>query len=290
LVAAVRQQGWAGALELPTSHGSLLIEDLLERYHRSATSRGLRPRSIAESAKDLRSIARELGATRLVDLTPQALQQWVESSDLKPVTLRSRLKNAACPFSGVSLQALGLAEVRNPFTHLVKPKMDREPFTAPPREWIQELMRQGIDELSGEPRLAFVLALGAGLRWGEIISLSWEDVQPGSVRISAGKAKGRRARVIPIGKRVQGVLERARGQGSLIESDPRGVHEALCTWLREHGVKDAKPVHYLRKCFGSLAVADHGIFIGSKLLGHASIGITASTYAGQVDKLPAVKF
>jgi hypothetical protein len=39
-----------------------------------------------------------------------------------------------------------------------------------------------------------------------------------------------------------------------------------------------------------LAVADHGIFIGSKLLGHAGIGITASTYAGQVDKLPSVKF
>jgi len=49
-------------------------------------------------------------------------------------------------------------------------------------------------------------------------------------------------------------------------------------------------VHYLRKCFGSLAVADHGIFIASKLLGHADIGLTASTYAGQVDKLPAVKF
>jgi integrase len=145
--------------------------------------------------------------------------------------------------------------------------------------WIQELMRQGIDELTGEPRLAFVLALGAGLRWGEIISLSWEDVQPGSVRISAGKAKGRRARVIPMGNRVQGVLERARGQGTLIVSNPAEVHEVLCAWLREHGVKDAKPVHYLRKCFGSLAVADHGIFIGSKLLGHASIGITASTYA-----------
>jgi integrase len=61
-------------------------------------------------------------------------------------------------------------------------------------------------------------------------------------------------------------------------------------WLRKQGVTDAKPVHYLRKCFGSLAVGDHGIFIASKLLGHASIGITASTYAGQVDQLPAVEF
>ena len=55
-------------------------------------------------------------------------------------------------------------------------------------------------------------------------------------------------------------------------------------------MRDAEPVDCLRKCFGSLAVADHGILIGSKLLGHAVISITASTYAGQVDKLPAVRF
>jgi hypothetical protein len=37
-------------------------------------------------------------------------------------------------------------------------------------------------------------------------------------------------------------------------------------------------------------VADHGVFIASKLLGHANISQTASMYAGQVDQLPAVKF
>jgi integrase len=55
-------------------------------------------------------------------------------------------------------------------------------------------------------------------------------------------------------------------------------------------VKNGKPVHYLRKCYGSLAVADHRVFIASKLLGHASISLTVSTYAGQVDRQPAVKF
>jgi hypothetical protein len=37
-------------------------------------------------------------------------------------------------------------------------------------------------------------------------------------------------------------------------------------------------------------VADHGIFVASRLLGHSSINLTASTYAGQVDRLPVVKF
>ena len=54
--------------------------------------------------------------------------------------------------------ALGLTEAQNPFARLVKPKVDREPVAAPPREWIQNLMRQGKDELTDDPRLVFVLA------------------------------------------------------------------------------------------------------------------------------------
>jgi hypothetical protein len=90
------------------------------------------------------------------------LQGWIGDCGLKPVRLQSVVKNAACAFSKPSLQALGMGEVQNPFLHLVRPKVDREPFSAPPRAWITGLIRQGIKELKGEIRLAFVLALGAG--------------------------------------------------------------------------------------------------------------------------------
>jgi len=43
------------------------------------------------------------------------------------------------------------------------------------------------------------------------------------------------------------------------------VHESVSCWLRGHGVKDPKPIHYLRKCYGSLAVGDHGVFVASKV-------------------------
>jgi len=76
----------------------------------------------------------------------------------------------------------------------------------------------------------------------------------------------------------------------VISSDAKEVHQTLCEWLKAQGVTDTKPVHYLRKCYGSLAVGDHGICVASKLLGHSNITLTASTYAGQVDQLPAVKF
>jgi integrase len=290
LVSSVRQHGWAGAVALPTSQGSLAIASLLEQYHRSALSRGHRPTSIAHAEKDLRRVARELGARRVGDLTPAALQNWIRESRLKPITLRSILKNAGAVFARRSVQAMGMGELQNPFAGLVRPKVDREPFHAPPRSWIMQLMRQGVKELSSEPRLAFVLALGAGLRWGEIISLTWEDVQRESVRVAASKAKGRRARVIPIGCMVSEALGPAQSQGAVISSNAKEVHRALSAWLKAQGVTDAKPVHYLRKCYGSLAVGDHGIFVASKLLGHSNITLTASTYAGQVDELPAVKF
>ena len=290
LTKAVRSGGWASATVLPTSHGSVAIDEFLERYHRGAVSRGLRPRSIAHAEMDLRRVAREIGARRLADLTLAALQSWIRDARLKPITVRAVLKNAGSAFSKASLQSLGMPEVQNPFARLVQPKVDREPFNAPPRSWITHLMRQGIEKLSGDCRLVFVLALGCGLRWGEIVSLTWENVLPDGVRVPASLAKGRRARVVPVGKRVQSILEAARGEGAVISADSKEIHKTLCSWLKEHGVKDSKPVHFLRKCYGSLAVADHGIYIASKLLGHASISLTASTYAGQVDKLPAVKF
>jgi len=290
LVSSVRQYGWAGNSIVPAQHSAMTVEELLEKFRTTAVARGLRPKSIRWIVCSLRRIARESGAQRVADLTPERLQGWIAECKLKPVSLNSVLRTAAVVFSRRSLQAMGLVGVRNPFKELVRPKVDREAFLAPPRAWITELMRQGIDELRGDARLAFVLALGCGLRWGEIVSLSWENVLPDGVRVLATLAKGRRTRVVPVSDPVRQVLESDRGSGMVIQGNPKEVHKELCVWLRAHGVRDFKPVHYLRKCFGSLAVADHGIFIASKLLGHADIGLTASTYAGQVDKLPAVKF
>ena len=52
----------------------------------------------------------------------------------------------------------------------------------------------------------------------------------------------------------------------------------LCTWLRAHGVKTIRPLHTLRKEFGSLINRAHDIHAASRALRHSSIGITTEIY------------
>jgi hypothetical protein len=50
-------------------------------------------------------------------------------------------------------------------------------------------------------------------------------------------------------KELSGLLQAGRSgdQGRVITGDVSEVHEKVCRWLRKKGVKDPKPVHYLRK-------------------------------------------
>lgn len=52
----------------------------------------------------------------------------------------------------------------------------------------------------------------------------------------------------------------------------------LNTWLRSHGVSLQRPLHTLRKEFGSQVNERHGIYAASQALRHADIAITAAHY------------
>jgi integrase len=56
------------------------------------------------------------------------------------------------------------------------------------------------------------------------------------------------------------------------------LFKELCAWLRSHGVKTIRPLHTLRKEFGSVINRAHGIHAASRALRHSSIGITAEIY------------
>jgi integrase len=54
--------------------------------------------------------------------------------------------------------------------------------------------------------------------------------------------------------------------------------ERLTAWLRLQGVTEQKPLHTLRKEFGTLVNLAHGIHAASKALGHADITLTNNFY------------
>ena len=52
----------------------------------------------------------------------------------------------------------------------------------------------------------------------------------------------------------------------------------LTAWLRSHGVTGSRPLHSLRKEYGSQVCAKHGIYAASQALRHADIAITSAHY------------
>jgi hypothetical protein len=58
----------------------------------------------------------------------------------------------------------------------------------------------------------------------------------------------------------------------------QAVFDRLAAWLRQHGVTARKPIHELRKEFGSMVNRKHGLASAKDLLRHADIAITASHY------------
>ena len=60
---------------------------------------------------------------------------------------------------------------------------------------------------------------------------------------------------------------------------------AVTAWLRGKGVQARMPLHALRKEWGSMINSEHGLKEASVALGHANIGITASTYVDSRKRL-----
>jgi integrase len=146
-----------------------------------------------------------------------------------------------------------------------------------------------------------LLALGAGLRRSEIDALQWQNVMPARGVIRVQTTAQRRAKSVESEGDVVcdaglfSELEKTRRPGgTLCVVEPNTEHpqtraaqfyrakatfEHVTTWLRAHGVMSGKPLHTLRKEFGSL-VADSGDIHQAMLqLRHAQISTTEAFYA-----------
>jgi len=149
----------------------------------------------------------------------------------------------------------------------------------------------------------FLLALGAGLRKGEIAHGRWSwiegDAKRGySIRIQATEdwsgPKGKREREVPLEPIVVDQLTQLRtqvGDTHLLEGCKTErcdqAFRRFADWLKGQGWEGRKAAHTLRKVYGSLVAAQHGLKAAQTVLGHADISTTADIYVG-LTKTPTV--
>jgi integrase len=250
----------------------------------------------------------------LAALTPARIQSWKESflvqAGTDPVKQRtarvsvtSFLRRARSLFAPRMIERLEGIVLPDPLPfagiRLEKRSMPRYQSTFD----VMQLVKAAQEELARaqpEQYKVFVLAVMAGLRRNEIDKLPWSAFQwhSGKVSIVATEVFHPKTddsvRDVPLPPEVvklfQGYQQKANGSfviESLVPPDMTKLYDhyrcnavfgKLIDWLRSKGVKTWNPLHTLRKEYGSLVTAGHGVHAASQLLGHADISTTAQHY------------
>jgi integrase len=336
LFTRVKAAGWAVALaefapDRNTGKGVPTVGEVIEAASASAdvNANSLRGyivcfRKLAADAYGVRATARRfdyrtggnaawrkrVDSIRLDKLTPKriqaALNKRIEAVKGNPLAERKARITAASTLR--QAKSLFSADRKLPFENLPNPFAGVAVKVGTPAKYIAtvkagDLMRSAKTELATEhPEVykAFLLALGAGLRAGEIDNLQWQhvDAAANTVRVMTTrtfktKTDSSEREVFVDGGLIAELEQFRAGATSLyvLESErqpkpgaamanyrAKKTFDFLKKWLRAHGITAAKPVHELRKEFGSLVCQFSDIFTASRQLGHSSISMTATYY------------
>ena len=257
-----------------------------------------------------------IDAMPLEELTPDKIRGWKKNyvakaghDELKrrryTVSCNSYLRRARALFSKAKvvdkLRSVKLPAVL-PFDGVeLEPRTDTKFYGAGVEP--VALMRAAVDELAGdraEQLKAFLLGITLGLRRREMDLLEWQsfDFVAGTLRIMPTKwyklKTNESASELPVEPEILELFRgyRARASGEfVIESEclPKvndyqhyrceEVFAALLGWLREKGVQGNKPLHQMRKIYGSALADLHGLHAASSGLRHADIRTTSAFYA-----------
>lgn len=250
----------------------------------------VRPSSMATYQKQWARINRYLPAdTPLVALPRERVQAMIGSLVATGVT-PAGVRNAVSALHRALAPAIDAGTVpAHLLRRLVLPRSVAlaRPTLDPAR---REALLAAAAERGRDIHLLLALGLFAGLRHGELLALTWADIDLANsvIRVRSGAhftTKSGRNRVVPIGRTLAAILgEAARGavSGYVLKPDhpPRRrgrrwhCASALATCARAAGVPDLT-VHDLRRHFAT-AAAQAGVSIWKikGWLGHASVQVT----------------
>jgi len=265
----------------------------------------------------------KIDADSLSILTPASVQKWRLSYVARGKTPAERLsRQTSCNTTIRQARSLFSEKVIKFVLHLRLP--EPIPFHGVeffPRQNTRyhsqidplQIARSAQDELAlKQPSafVAFLLALGAGLRRSEIDTLCWHqiDFRKSLIRIEttdvaslkSADSRGEVGLDPKITELLQGYRAKAKGK-YVVESEVDKVSptkrrsyranktfDTLTAWLREQGIEAQKPLHELRKELGSLITQEHGIYAASRVMRHSSPETTARHYS-DIKTLPIVQ-
>ena len=241
-----------------------VIQRIVDRFVASRSSNPLEGRRAANSARSYIRNGRALFSKRL----------------LKRITLPLP---SPLPFDGIELPAAGSSRYSS--------DLDMPELT--------ESARQELRESDPAAWIVFCLGFLSGLRKGEMDRLTWTAIRWDECKIWVGATEhglGKSAISeddVDVDSTLLDELRYWQSKGDrtnfvlpgaeVMPSDPReyrcdALFKRTIQWLRDHGVNGPKPLHVLRKEFGS-HVCQHGDLISaSRQLRHADLGTTSKFY------------
>jgi integrase len=259
---------------------------------------------------------KKINSVPLEELTPASVQAWrvayLNRAPKDPaaqraarISINSTLRQARSLFSAKRLGFIQLPEgYLSPFSGVkLEPRQStryRSAFN------VTELIRAAQSDFAGgdpEAYKVFLLALFCGLRRGEIDRLEWSAFdwtnQKLHIEITEHLAlkSGDSVGAVDLDPQVTEIMRAfySHSTGSFVIESPRSsrvgttylayrcnhIFKRLAGWLKGQGVPAGKPLHTLRKEYGSQICDRHGIFMASRSLRHSDVSVTAAHY---VDK------